>query len=205
MSVLRTGAVLNHHSVLLELGNLLKELAKLMAVMQITETRGSKVERFIPEVAREIDHARTRFQMKHRDDVRTQLKEVVEKRQILDGVDLRAMLQSSSFRKNNEAQFLLSLLRLEGTGQGNAMVSMAWAHLQQPTEGDWSEFDLLEEDEKSKACYSLGNMVELSSATEFGTFNLSFEVKLAEYRRVAIPELCDEGIQVLSQSEWGWM
>ena len=207
MSALRTGAVLNHHSVLLELGNLLKELAKLMAVMQITETRGSKVERFIPEVAREIDHARTKIPSDAKDDVRTQLDKVVGKRrEILDGVDLKAMLQSSSFRKNNEAQFLLSLLRLEGTGQGNAMVSMTLEHIypQQPTEGDWAEFDSLAEDEKSKACYSLGNMVELSSATNSALSNLSFEVKLAEYTRVAIPEMCDEeDIQVLSQSEWG--
>jgi hypothetical protein len=207
MSALRTGAVLNHHSVLLELGNLLKELAKLMAVMQITETRGSKVERFIPEVAREIDHARTKVPGEAQDDVKTQLDRVVEKREeILEGVDLGAILHSSTFSKNAEAQFLLSLLRLEGTGQGSAMVSMTLEHIypQKPTEGDWAEFDSLAEDEKTKACYSLGNMVELSSATNSALSNLSFQKKLAEYRRVAIPELCDEeDIQVLSQTEWG--
>ena len=206
LSALRTASHSSHHSVIRDLGDLLIELAKLMAVMELTDSRGSLIERYLPAVANEVDDASKLSTEEASTIIKAQIVSLIEKRKdVIDGFDLNGNLSAKAFTINTEGQFLLSLLRLKGAEQGVFFSKMTLEHVypQKPKSGHWVDFESLNDEQKKAACYSLGNLIELSPGTNSAVSNDSFEKKLVEYRRVGVPDVVsDDNYRVLSRSKW---
>lgn len=207
MSALRLNATLNHHGVTVELGFLMRELGILMAVMEVTDTRGSIIERFLPEVAVKIDAACTLTPPAAEKVVQSQKDALLQKRRdVLQTSPIVLGAFSGAVMKNNSrAMFLLGLLRLKTLTQGLAIQSLSLEHVypQKPNGGDWPNFDPLSTEEKERLCYSLGNLVQLSIASNAAISNGPFVDKKDEFDRVGVVDAClIQANKVREQSDW---
>lgn len=174
---------------------LLSAIHKIIFFISIKKSKFNIIEEFFPEISRNINIGNT-FKLKV-DEIDKSIKKIETK--ILDEkltVELSDLIKFST-SDNSNSRLLLNYLRYKNTKNGNAfseMMTLEHVYPQNPSAGEWDDFNNFTDEEKLGFCSKIGNHLLLTEKLNKKLQNKEFAEKKVHY----VKKNCEDFIKDLN-------